>query len=85
MSEEPINAGCFSYVSPRLRTAMRETKHHVNKDLYYSGRAPSCSVATGSKKKHYEEIATFLDEAFDLSKNQHSQSKVSSALSFSFA
>ena len=47
-------------------TAGSETKHHQNKFPRYAGRAPTSSVATGSKTAHKKEIAMFLDQAFNL-------------------
>jgi 2-oxoglutarate dehydrogenase E1 component len=66
VQEEPINNGAWTYVQPRLETAMRETKHHSNRRVYYAGRGPTSSVATGSKKQHALEIEQFLEAAFDL-------------------
>ncbi|GAA6014410.1 hypothetical protein JCM10207_005451 [Rhodosporidiobolus poonsookiae] len=66
VQEEPINNGAWTYVQPRIETAMRETEHHKTRRVYFAGRPPTSSVATGSKKQHALEIEQFLDEAFDL-------------------
>ncbi|GAA5956132.1 hypothetical protein JCM3765_005461 [Sporobolomyces pararoseus] len=69
--EEPINNGAWTYVQPRLETAMRETENHKSRRVYFAGRSPTSSIATGSKKQHQLEIEQYLEQAFDLSK--HSQ------------
>jgi 2-oxoglutarate dehydrogenase E1 component len=56
VQEEPVNSGAWTYLQPRLETAMRETQHHANKRVYVAGREPVASVATGSKKQHALEI-----------------------------
>ncbi|GAA5864844.1 hypothetical protein JCM3774_004247 [Rhodotorula dairenensis] len=66
VQEEPINNGAWTYVQPRLETAMRETEHHSNPRVYYAGRGPTSSVATGSKKQYALEIEQFCNAAFDL-------------------
>lgn len=64
--EEPINGGAFSYLSPRLETAMEQTETHRGQKVLYAGRPPYASVATGSKKIHQQEINQFLDQALNL-------------------
>ncbi|GAA6050053.1 hypothetical protein NBRC10513_001364 [Rhodotorula toruloides] len=66
VQEEPINNGAWTYVQPRIETAMRETENHKTRRCYFAGRGPTSSVATGSKKQHALEIQQFLDAAFDL-------------------
>ncbi|BGP18283.1 hypothetical protein JCM10213_008455 [Rhodosporidiobolus nylandii] len=66
VQEEPINNGAWTYVQPRIETALRETEHHKTRRVYFAGRPPTSSVATGSKKQHALEIEQFLEEAFDL-------------------
>lgn len=66
VQEEPINNGAWTYVQPRIETAMRETEHHKTRRVYFAGRGPTSSVATGSKKQHQLEIEQFCDAAFDL-------------------
>lgn len=56
VQEEPLNNGSWQYMQPRIETAMRETQHHGAKRIYVAGREPTSSVATGSKKKHLQEI-----------------------------
>lgn len=50
--EEPLNAGAWTFVQPRLETILRHNEAHKDKHLIYSGRAPSASVATGMKATH---------------------------------
>jgi len=50
--EEPLNAGAWSFVQPRMETLLKETKHHQGKVVRYAGRNPSASVATGLKVTH---------------------------------
>lgn len=64
--EEPVNGGAFSYLAPRLETAMNQTQSHVGKKILYAGRPPYASVATGSKKIHQQEIQQFLDQALNM-------------------
>ncbi|KAG8930122.1 2-oxoglutarate dehydrogenase E1 component [Tulasnella sp. 418] len=62
--EEPLNAGAWTYVGSRIMTAASKTEHHKGKFPMYAGRAPTSSVATGSKAAHKKEIAQFLEQAF---------------------
>jgi len=66
--EEPLNAGAWSFVSPRLETLLAETKFKGLK-VRYAGRGPSASVATGNKNAHIAEEQEFLAEALG-TKNQ---------------
>ncbi|KAG0249322.1 2-oxoglutarate dehydrogenase E1 component, partial [Mortierella polycephala] len=61
--EEPLNMGAWAHVAPRIRTSLRETTNHTNKEVRYAGREPSASVATGNKKVHLAEEYAFLAEA----------------------
>lgn len=56
VQEEPMNGGAWTYLQPRLETAMNNTEHHKGKRIAFSGRAPTSSVATGSKKAHAAEV-----------------------------
>lgn len=64
VQEEPLNGGAWGYLQPRIETAMNETEHHKGKRLAFAGRAPTSSVATGSKKAHQSEVKKFLNDAF---------------------
>ncbi|KZV92557.1 2-oxoglutarate dehydrogenase, E1 component [Exidia glandulosa HHB12029] len=61
--EEPLNSGAWTYVGTRILTAANKTEHHVGKYPHYAGRAPTSSVATGSKSAHKHEIEAFLERA----------------------
>lgn len=61
--EEPLNMGAWAHVQPRLNTALGETQHHAGKRVTYTGREPSASVATGNKKRHFQEEYDFLSSA----------------------
>ncbi|KAI5821384.1 thiamine diphosphate-binding protein [Pyronema omphalodes] len=63
VQEEPLNAGAWSYVQPRLDVILRESSKHANKQVRYAGRAPSASVATGLKKNHVKEELELLKQA----------------------
>ncbi|KAG0052790.1 2-oxoglutarate dehydrogenase E1 component, partial [Linnemannia elongata] len=61
--EEPLNMGAWAHVGPRIRTSLKQTEFHANKEVRYAGREPSASVATGNKKVHLAEEYAFLAEA----------------------
>lgn len=63
VQEEPLNAGAWSFVRPRMETVLRETSMHGDKVIKYAGRAPSASVATGTKSAHIKEEQDFLNAA----------------------
>lgn len=62
--EEPLNNGAWTYVQPRLITALGQTEHHKGKVPVYAGRNPSSSVATGSKIAHKKEVQLINDMTF---------------------
>jgi 2-oxoglutarate dehydrogenase E1 component len=62
---QPLNNGAWTYVQPRLITAMNNTEHHKGKVPRYAGRNPTSSVATGSKSAHKAEIALISRMAFE--------------------
>lgn len=62
--EEPLNAGAWSFVQPRIETLLNATEHHNRRHVMYAGRDPSASVATGLKASHVREEKHFLDEAW---------------------
>ena len=64
--EEPLNAGAWSFVQPRIETLLNATKHHNRRHVMYAGRDPSASVATGLKSSHTREEQAFLDEAWNV-------------------
>jgi 2-oxoglutarate dehydrogenase E1 component len=64
--EEPLNAGAWSFIQPRIETLLNETEHHNRKHVMYAGRNPSASVATGLKAVHMKEEEDLLDDAFSV-------------------
>jgi 2-oxoglutarate dehydrogenase E1 component len=64
--EEPLNAGAWSFVQPRIETLLNETEHHNRRHVMYAGRDPSASVATGLKASHIKEEQALLKEAFEV-------------------
>ncbi|KAK8093615.1 hypothetical protein PG997_000300 [Apiospora hydei] len=68
--EEPLNAGAWSFVQPRIETLLNNTQHHDRKHVMYAGRNPSASVATGLKSVHQKEEADFLDMAFSVTQDK---------------
>jgi 2-oxoglutarate dehydrogenase E1 component len=64
--EEPLNAGPWSFVQPRIETLLNHTEHHNRRHCMYAGRDPSASVATGLKASHIKEEKSLLDEAFSV-------------------
>lgn len=64
--EEHLNGGGWSYVLPRMQTLLPETKNYGDFKLRYAGRAPSASVATGSKHQHSLELEELLRDAFQV-------------------
>ncbi len=61
--EEPMNMGAWTYVEPRITTALKNTKNHQTKIPVFAGREPTGSVATGSKKQHEKEEIALLSYA----------------------
>jgi 2-oxoglutarate dehydrogenase E1 component len=59
VQEEPQNMGAWEYIQPILRELLPEKQK-----LRYAGRKESASPATGSHRKHEEELKALLDEAF---------------------
>jgi 2-oxoglutarate dehydrogenase E1 component len=55
VQEEPLNGGAWGYIQPRIETAFAHTEHHQGKRLKIASRAPTSSVATGSKYAHKAE------------------------------
>lgn len=68
--EEPLNAGPWSFVQPRVETLLNETKYHNRRHVMYAGRNPSASVATGLKSSHVREERELLDEAFSVTQDR---------------
>jgi 2-oxoglutarate dehydrogenase E1 component len=60
--EEPLNMGAWSYVEPRLNTAVRSMND--NRIPSYAGRLPSAAPGTGHMSQHVQEVENMLAEAF---------------------
>jgi multifunctional 2-oxoglutarate metabolism enzyme len=60
VQEEPRNMGPWRFVQEQMQPVLESTE----RGLQYVGRAPSASPASGSLKRHQEELAEILDQAF---------------------
>ncbi len=58
--EEPANMGAWRFVQELMQPVLEGTK----RTLRYAGRAASASPSTGSLKRHQQESAELLEEAF---------------------
>ncbi|KAK2557926.1 2-oxoglutarate dehydrogenase-like [Acropora cervicornis] len=58
--EEPMNMGYWTYVSPRLLSAVG----HKPK-ISYAGRPPAASTATGNKQNHISEQEDLINKALE--------------------
>jgi 2-oxoglutarate dehydrogenase E1 component len=63
--EEPKNMGAWTYVDPRVETALRDAGGHAGARARYVGRAAAASTATGDKNQHKKEVKQLLDDAFE--------------------
>ncbi|PKI65780.1 hypothetical protein CRG98_013852 [Punica granatum] len=61
--EEPMNMGAYSYIAPRLSTAMRDLGRGTFEDIKYVGRAPSAATATGFYQVHIKEQTELVQKA----------------------
>ena len=68
--EEPLNAGAWSFVQPRIETLLNQTEHHNRRHVMYAGRDPSASVATGLKSSHVREEQQLLEAAFNVTQDK---------------
>lgn len=68
--EEPLNAGAWSFVQPRIETLLNNTEHHNRRHVMYAGRNPSASVATGLKSAHKKEEKDLLEMAFSVTQER---------------
>ncbi|KJE90257.1 oxoglutarate dehydrogenase [Capsaspora owczarzaki ATCC 30864] len=66
--EEPKNMGAWSYVQPRIETALKQSKTHPGDRARpkFIGRRPSAATATGKKKTHLAEEAELVKSALTL-------------------
>uniref|UniRef100_A0A7N0SV57 2-oxoglutarate dehydrogenase, mitochondrial n=2 Tax=Kalanchoe fedtschenkoi TaxID=63787 RepID=A0A7N0SV57_KALFE len=61
--EEPMNMGAYSYIAPRLCTAMEALGRGNMDDIKYVGRAPSAATATGFYSVHVREQTQLVQKA----------------------
>lgn len=61
--EEPMNAGAYAFVAPRLRVLLKETRY-PDAAFRYAGRNPSAAVAAGVKRVHQAEEKAFIEKTF---------------------
>jgi 2-oxoglutarate dehydrogenase E1 component len=61
--EEPMNMGAYSYINPRMLTAMRALGRGSFEDIKYVGRAPSAATATGFYSAHLQEQTELVQKA----------------------
>jgi 2-oxoglutarate dehydrogenase E1 component len=60
VQEEPRNMGAWRFVQEQMQPILDSTR----RVLRYAGRAPSASPASGSLKRHQQELAELLEQAF---------------------
>ena len=61
--EEPMNMGGYSYIAPRLSSAMQALNRGKYEDIKYVGRAPSAATATGFSTVHFQEQKELVHKA----------------------
>ncbi|KAL6495759.1 hypothetical protein OROGR_030322 [Orobanche gracilis] len=61
--EEPMNMGAYSYIVPRLGTAMKALGRGTMDDIKYIGRGPSAATATGFYQVHTKEQNEIIHKA----------------------
>ncbi|KQJ82296.2 hypothetical protein BRADI_5g08235v3 [Brachypodium distachyon] len=61
--EEPMNMGAYTYINPRLLTAMKALSRGSIEDIKYVGRAPSAATATGFYSVHVQEQTELVQKA----------------------
>jgi 2-oxoglutarate dehydrogenase E1 component len=60
--EEGKNAGCWSFIEPRLRATLKHL-NHKSREVDYAGREISASTATGYGAQHQAELKALLADA----------------------
>lgn len=58
-----MNMGAYSYISPRLCTAMGALGRGTMEDIKYVGRGPSAATATGFYSVHVQEQTELVQKA----------------------
>lgn len=57
-----MNMGAYSYIAPRLYTAMKALQRGNFDDIKYVGRPPSAATATGFYTVHQKEQAELVEK-----------------------
>lgn len=57
--------GAYTYIAPRLGTAMKELGRGSIDDINYVGRAPSAATATGFHSVHVKEQRELVQNAIN--------------------
>ncbi len=71
VQEEPRNMGAWRFVQEQIQPILEPSGRAVR----YVGRAASASPATGSLKRHQQEVAEILDGAFSADVNRPAEAK----------
>lgn len=58
-----MNMGAYSYIAPRLSTAMKVLGRGTIDDIKYVGRGPSAATATGFYSVHVKEQTDLVQKA----------------------
>ena len=58
-----MNMGGFSYIAPRLATALRVLRRGTFEDIKYVGRAPAAATATGFGSVHQQEQSELVQKS----------------------
>ncbi|HWY45857.1 MAG TPA: hypothetical protein VNX70_00650, partial [Bryobacteraceae bacterium] len=66
VQEEPRNMGAWRFVQEQIQPILEPSGRAVR----YVGRAASASPATGSLKRHQQEVAEILEGAFSADVNR---------------
>ncbi|GJY55539.1 2-oxoglutarate dehydrogenase, mitochondrial-like protein [Tanacetum coccineum] len=61
--EEPMNMAPYSYIAPRLATAMKALDRGTIDGVKYVGRAPAAATATGFYSMHTREQSELVQKA----------------------
>uniref|UniRef100_A0A0G4FH86 2-oxoglutarate dehydrogenase, mitochondrial n=1 Tax=Chromera velia CCMP2878 TaxID=1169474 RepID=A0A0G4FH86_9ALVE len=71
--EEPMNMGAWTYTSKRLENSLRHLgfPNGITHPIY-AGRDVAASPAAGDGKLHQMELATLVEDAFNLERTTHS-------------
>jgi len=63
VQEEPRNMGAWRFVAELLQPIL-DASERIERVLHYAGRPPSASPSAGSLKRHQQEQAELIEEAF---------------------